>query len=142
MSKAAFVLLLASLSACMTPYVLRPGDLAPIVAQVGSEQRVAIWQRAITVLLDEGYVPQVLNEAACYVSGKQRDDVTEGALAGTIAIVTVSPEGRLRVEVGGHGVYRDEADLKRDVAEIQQRLTQEIMGSALPPATPGSGPRT
>lgn len=140
MSKAAFVLVLSAL-ACAAPYVLRPGDLAPIVAQVSSEQRIAVWQRAITVLLDEGYVPQVLNEAACYVAGKQRDDVVEGALAGTIAIVTVSPEGRLRVEVGGHGVYTNEADLKRDVAEIQQRLTQEIMGAAPAPASPGSGPR-
>src|SRR5579862_5869953 len=131
MTKLLFVL--GVLSGCAAPYLIRPGDLAPLNAQVTGDQRVAIWERAIAVLLDEGYVPQVLNEAACFISAKQRDDVTTGALAGTIAIVTISPEGVLRVEVGGSGVYNSAAELQRDVETVQKRLVEEILRRT-PPA--------
>jgi len=89
-----------------------------------------MWHRAIDVLLDEGYVPQVLNEAACFISAKQRDDVDVGALAGTAALVTISPEGRLRLEVGGAGVYNSASELKRDIAALEDKLIQEIAGRA------------
>ena len=134
MSKVLAVAVVASLCSCTRGYIIRPGDLPPIVATVPPDQRTQIWQRAITVLLDEGYVPQVLDESAAYVSGKQRDDLTTGPLAGTMAIVTVSPEGRLRVQVSGAGVYHDLSELERDIAQIQQRLTQEIL------AAPGAPP--
>jgi hypothetical protein len=133
-----------ALAACgASPQMLRPGDLAPLASQVPVEQRVAVWQRAIGVLLDEGYVPQVLNEAACYISAKQRDDVTVGAIAGTMTIVTVSPEGVLRVQVSGAGVYNSQAELARDLDAIQHRLVQEISspgGAPARPGTPGAPP--
>ena len=133
------ILGLTVLSGCATPMLLRPGDVAPITAQVSGE-RVATWQRAIVVLLDEGYIPQVLNEAACYISAKQRDDVTTGALAGTTAIVMISPDGVLRVEVGGAGVYNSAADLERDVEAVQNRLVQEIQSRAALPSAPPLAP--
>jgi hypothetical protein len=106
-----------------------------VSTQVGAERRVALWQRAIGVLLAEGYVPQVLNEAACYISAKQRDDVTVGAVAGTLAIVTVSPEGVLRIQVSGAGVYSSGSGLARDLDAIQHRLLQEIVSSRAPQAS-------
>jgi hypothetical protein len=120
---------IASLSvvACASPQLLRPGSLRPGVASVPAAQRTATWHRAIEVLLDEGYVPQVLNEAAGYVSAKQRDDIEVGALAGTIAIVTVNPDGMVRVEVGGHGIYHSADELVRDVAAEQAKLLAEIV---------------
>jgi hypothetical protein len=123
-------------AACATPQLLRPGDLAPVSAQVDAAQRVAVWHRAIGVLLDEGYVPQVLNEAACYISAKQRDDVVVGAVAGTLAIVTVSPEGVLRLQVSGVGVYHSASDLAHDLDAIQHRLIQEITSRGAAPMSP------
>ncbi len=92
---------------CVAPYALRPGTVAPVTATVPPEQRTMVWQHAIAVLLDEGYVPQVLNESACFVSAKQRDDVVAGTTGtiGATVVVTVSPEGIVRVQVSGNGIY-------------------------------------
>jgi len=117
---------------CATPRLLRPGSLHPGTASVAIDQRVATWHRAIQVLLDEGYVPQVLNEAACYVSAKQRDDISVGTLSGTIAIVIVTPDGVVRVEVGGSGIYHSDDELLRDVSAEQAKLLAEIV-AARPP---------
>jgi hypothetical protein len=129
------LLAVLAFSACATPQLLRPGDLAPVTSRVPADQRTAVWQRAIGVLLDEGYVPQVLNEAACYISAKQRDDVTVGSVAGTMTIVTVSPEGVLRVQVSGAGVYNSATELARDLDAIQHRLLQKMSSSGGPPAS-------
>jgi len=133
------LLLAATLIGCATPHVLHPGDLPPLTAQVAPEQRVAMWQRAISTVLDLGYVPQVLNEAACYIGAKQRDDVTVGTLYGTTAIVTISPEGLVRVEVGGAGIYTSDDALKVDLQKVQSQLIQAIMnrapGAAAPPSS-------
>jgi hypothetical protein len=138
--KTHFALLIALVSACATPHVLRPGELQPLTAQVSPDQRAVMWQRAISALLDEGYVPTVMNEAAGYVGAKQRDDVSVGALAGTMAIVTISPEGVVRVEVSGAGLYTSDSALVADVSKVQQQLMQEIMARApaAPPPTPAS----
>ena len=122
------VVTLALSSGCTAPYLLRPGDLPPRVIQLDPATRVALWHRAIDVLLDEGYVPQVLNEAACFISAKQRDDVQVGQLAGTTALVTISPEGRLRLEVGGVGIYHSQSELQRDVSATEDRVIREIVG--------------
>ncbi len=119
---------------------LRPGDMTPLSAQVSLDQRVATWQRAIDVLLDEGYVPQVLNESACYISAKQRDDVQVGSLSGTMVIVTVSPEGKLRLEVSGSGVYASSGGLIHDIDALQQKLMQEIVARAAAPAPAAPAP--
>jgi hypothetical protein len=132
------LLLAATLIGCATPHVLRPGDLPPLTGQVAPEQRVAMWQRAIAAVLDLGYVPQVLNEAACYIGAKQRDDLTVGNLAGTSAIVTVSPEGLVRVEVGGSGLYTSDDAIKADIQKVQGQLMQEIMTRAPAVAAPPS----
>jgi hypothetical protein len=115
------------LSACATPHVLRPGDLAPLTASVPTDQREVMWQRAIGALLDEGYVPQVLNEAACYISAKQRDDLVDDKLAGTIVLVTITPEGTLRVEVGGSGLYSSDDAFLADVQQLQAHLLSAIL---------------
>jgi hypothetical protein len=117
-------------AACATPQALRPGDLPAVLARVTPDQRVATWNRAITVLLVEGYVPQVLNQDAAYISAKRRDDATDSdVLAGTYVIVAISPEGVLRVEVAGGGTYSDSAQLVRDLQAVQTRLTSEITGT-------------
>jgi hypothetical protein len=119
-------------SACN--YYLRPGDIQPVTARVVGDQRDAVWQRAINVLLDEGYVPDVLNQQAGYISAKQRDDVQLGQLAGTMAIVTVSPDGVLRVEVSGHGEYTSSDGLLHDVQAEQDKLLKEILAASAAPA--------
>jgi len=127
----------ASLAGCNQ--YLRPGELSPLKAQVALEQRTRIWQEAIDVLLDEGYVPNVLDPLACYISAKQRDDVQVGSLTGTMTIVTISPEGRLRVEVSGQGIYASSSSLVHDLEAVQTKLRDEILAraarlSATPPA--------
>lgn len=120
-------------------YYLRPGDIQPVTARVAGDQRDAVWQHAIEVLLDEGYVPDVLNQPAGYISAKQRDDVELGKLAGTMAIVTVSPAGVVRVEVSGHGQYTSGDDLLRDVKAEQDKLLKEITAQPAPAAPPAAG---
>lgn len=125
MPKTFVVAMFCVLAACgPSAYALRPGDLPPMLERVAPDQRVATWNRAIAVLLDEGYVPQALNEAACYISAKQRDDATVAELAGTFAIVTISPDGVVRVEIGGAGVYDNASQLELDLQTIQQRLAR------------------
>ncbi|HEX4351580.1 MAG TPA: hypothetical protein VGL61_16175 [Kofleriaceae bacterium] len=116
------------------PQAVHPGDLPPLVATVAPDQRVATWNRAITVLLDEGYVPQILNQDAAYISAKRRDAATDtDELAGTNVIVTISPQGAVRVEIAGGGVYTDGSQLARDLQAVQTRLTAEI--TAAPAST-------
>jgi hypothetical protein len=79
-------------------------------------------------------VPDVLNQAAGYISAKQRDDVQLGKLAGTMAIVVVSVGGVVRVEVSGHGEYTSSDDLVRDVKAEQDKLLKEILASTAPAA--------
>jgi hypothetical protein len=132
----AFALLLVG---CYTPYVVRPGAIPPATTQVPTAERGLLWQRAVGVLLEEGYVPQVLNEAACYVSGRQREDADYGALSGTMAIVTIAPDGVLRVEVSGGGLYQTADDINGDVSKRQMHLLRRIVGQSEPsPAHPGA----
>ena len=132
---------LIALAACLfaaciptaLPQAVHPGDLPPLVTHVTPDQRDATWNRAITVLLDEGYVPQILNKDAAYISAKRRDAATDNdELAGTSVIVTISPQGAVRVEISGGGVYTDGSQLARDLQTVQTRLTTEII------ATPAS----
>ena len=126
---------------CYTPYWVRPGEVPPATATVPPEQRNVTWQRSVGVLLEEGYVPQVLNEGACYVSGRQRDDAENGVLAGSMAIVTIAPDGLLRVEVAGRGLYLSQDHLNTDVRQLQAHLLRRILNQpelALPPPPPGA----
>jgi hypothetical protein len=106
-----------------------------LTASIPVDQRVAVWHRAIGVLLDEGYVPDVLNEAACYISAKMRADIVAGSLAGTMAIVSIPPDGTLRLQVSGAGLYTSQDELTRDVATVQNRLLAEILNRPIPAPT-------
>jgi len=133
------LLVLSVLTGCN--YYLRPNELAPVVSQVEPEQRLATWNRAVVVLLDEGYVPDSLDANACFISARMRDDVQVGKLQGTLAMVVVAPDGRLRVAVSGHGEYTSSSGLLRDLTAEQERITKEILAPApmaAPVATPPS----
>jgi hypothetical protein len=121
-----------ALSGCYTSWVVRPGSLTPATANVAPADRSATWQRAIQVLLEEGYVPMAMNEAAGFVSGRQRDDVQLGTLTGATAIVTIAPDGWLRVEVAGAGYYTSEDDIVRECATRQQNLLRRILAAPSP----------
>jgi hypothetical protein len=127
------VLALTGTAGCYAQYVVRPGTIPPEVTQVAPADRVATWNKGIQVFLEEGYVPQVVNEAACVVTGKRRDDLVADALAGSMAILTVSPEGRVRIEVSGAGLYASQDQLVTDVKAEQKRLIDRLTGNA-PPA--------
>jgi hypothetical protein len=114
-------------SGCASYYYVRPGTLEPNRAQVSQDQRSAVWHRAVGALLDQGYVPQVLNEAASFISAKRREDLADDALAGTFAVVWISPEGSLRVEVTGAGFFHSEQQLINAVGERQRALLNEIL---------------
>jgi hypothetical protein len=121
------------LGGCVQQYTTRPGTFKPATASVAPAERTIAWQHAVIALLDQGYVPQVLNEAAGYISAKRREDLAADALAGTMATVVISPEGAVRVEVSGVGFYTSEQAFLDAVAQRQGQLMQAIMG-ARPPA--------
>lgn len=117
-----------------TYYHVYPGALEPSRAQVAPERRVELWQRAVGVLLDQGYVPQVLNEPACFVSAKHRDDVENDPLAQTLASVYISPDGELRVEVTGVGYFSSEKEFISAIGARQRAIFEQIVNaSGAPP---------
>jgi hypothetical protein len=122
-------------------YYMRPNQLPPAASKVAPEQRVATWNRALGVLLDEGYVPTTLDANACFISARMRDDVQLGALQGTLAMVMIAPDGRLRVAVSGHGEYTSEDGLLTALTAEQDRITKEILAPA-PPVVPAAKPAT
>jgi hypothetical protein len=127
------VVLTALLSGCAMYYRIRPGQLQPATATVATEQRSVVWQRAVTVLVDQGFVPQLLNEAACFISARRRDDLNNDMLAGTMVLVAISPEGHLRLEVGGSGVFGSEQQFLHEVSELQSHLLRLVLGQSTPP---------
>ena len=126
----------AVLSGCSMLYRVRPGQSRPATAVVDPEQRAAIWQRAVTVLLDEGYIPELLNESVCFISARRRADLVDDALAGTLVLIAISPEGNLRVEVGGSGIFhvRDgDKNLSVIIETLTRHGTQTIMAQRFLP---------
>ena len=126
------VVLAAVLSGCSMLYRVRPGQSKPAMAVVAPEQRAAIWQRAVTILLDEGFIPELLNESVCFISARRRADLVDDALAGSLVLIAISPEGNLRVEVGGSGIFQSERDLLSAVSELQGHLLSLIVRQAVP----------
>jgi hypothetical protein len=121
------------LTSCASLYYTRPGTFHPAVGSIAPSDRSAVWQRAITALLDEGYVPQVLNEAGGYISARRREDLVEDtSLVGTMATVVVAADGQVRVEVSGTGVYYSEGAFVAAITNRQQRLLARILGQPLP----------
>lgn len=118
------------LSGCTAVYYVRPGTLEPSRAQIGSEERAAVWRRAVGVLLDQGYVPQVLNESAAFISAKRREDLNSDALSGTLALVYISSDGLVRVEVVGSGLFHTEGEFLAAVGERQRLLLNLILNRA------------
>jgi hypothetical protein len=123
----------ALLSGCATWYHVHPGNLQPSFAMVSAEQRSVLWRRAVTVLLDQGYVPQVLNEAAWYINAKRREDIADDAFVGTTALFSISLEGRVRVEVSGAGLFRSEKQFLTAVGQRQEMLLDQIMNPSTEP---------
>jgi hypothetical protein len=121
------------LGACANVYYVRPGDLTPVLATVPPDQRVAVFQRAIPALLDQGYVPDVLNETAGYIKARRREDISNDALANTIALVAISPEGHVRIEVSGNGVFGSQEDFVKTISARQALIAKLILGPLAPP---------
>ena len=123
------------LTDCVGVYYTRPGAQQAAMASVAPGDRSAVWQRAVPALLDEGYVPQVLNEAAGYISARRREDLVEDtSLTGTMVTVVVTSDGRVRVEVSGTGVYGSQQDFQAAVSDRQQRLLRRILNQPEPAA--------
>lgn len=126
----------ALLTGCATWYHAHPGALGASTVAVSPDERQILWQRAIVVLLDQGYVPQVLNERASFISAKRREDIADDAFAGTIALFSVSSEGLVRMEVSGAGLFRSEAQFIAAIRERQESLLNQIL------SRPASSART
>jgi hypothetical protein len=110
------------LCGCTSFYRVRPGALEP--------------GRAAIPLLDQGYVPQVLNADAGFISAKRREDIANDAFAGTIALVYISPEGGVRVEVSGGGIFHSEDQFLDAVNQRQKLLLTLIVGRRTESANP------
>lgn len=125
------LLLLSSLlSGCASYYYVHPGRLEPSRAQIAPDERTALWRRAIGVLLDQGYAPQVLNEAALFISARRREDFDNDALAKTMVSVYISAEGAVRVEMSGVGLFTSEKQFLAAVGERQQLILNLILNRA------------
>jgi hypothetical protein len=117
---------------CNQMYYTRPGARTPATATTAAAERTAVWQHAVVALLDQGYVPEVLNESAGYINAKRREDLVGDALTGTMATVVVSPNGTVRVEVSGAGLFSSEKAFLSAVATRQGWLLQAITGTSSP----------
>ncbi len=129
---------LLGMTACYTLMAARPGTLSPATAMIAPAQRGEIWQRAIIALLDAGYVPELLNETACFIKARQREDLMPDATTRTTAIVTIGTNGALRVEVAGAGYFSSDAALAASIHQKQDDLLRQIL--AAPPAPPAAVP--
>jgi hypothetical protein len=120
--------LLVGMSAgCYSMQVARPGTLPLATASVPADQRLAAWNRSISALIDAGFIPQVFNETACYVSAKRRDDLGNDVLSGAMAVVQVTPEGVVRVQVSGVGMFSTPEDLNAEIGRRQADILQRIV---------------
>jgi hypothetical protein len=126
-SLSSFLLVLAVLLSGCSYYHVHPGALEPSRAQIAPEERAALWRRAIGVLLDQGYVPQVLNEAASFISAKRREDFENDPLARTLVLVYISPDGAVRVEVSGVGYFASEKQFISAIGERQRVILDLIL---------------
>jgi hypothetical protein len=124
---ASTLLALSLLIAGCSYYHVNPGALEPSRAQIAPEERAALWRRAIGVLLDQGYVPQVLNEAASFISARRREDFENDPLAKTLALVYISPDGAVRVEVSGVGYFASEKQFLNAIGERQRVILDLIL---------------
>jgi hypothetical protein len=134
-------LLLALLPACYRFTVLRPGGLRPATAQLPPDLRDEVWNRAIGILLDEGFVPELLNESACFIRAKQRSDLVADQTALQTAVLTIGRSGLVRVDVWGAGDYSligGDRDLAEDLAREQDHLLHRFIGLPDGAALPGS----
>lgn len=130
------LVLLIPLMGCV--YHARPGELAASRATIPVSERNVAWQHAITALLDNGYVPQVLNEAAGYIGARRRDDLDNGPLVGSLATVVFTPEGVVRVEVSGVGIGTSEKTFLDAITTRQNGIMAGIIAThaAARPVTP------
>ncbi len=126
---------------CVSFYNTRPGALTPALATIPPTERSAVWQRAIPVLLDEGYVPQVVNEASGYISARRREDLVEdSSLVGTMVTVVVTANGTVRLEVSGTGFYHSQQEFQAAVDVRQKRLLDRILNQTAATSPPPSNP--
>src|ERR1039457_3847703 len=121
------LLVLSPLFSGCSYYHVHPGALEPSRAQVAPEERAALWRRAIRVLLDQGYVPQVLNEEASCISAIRREDFENDPLARTLVLVYISPDGAVRVELSGVGYFASEKQFISAIGERQRAILDLIL---------------
>ena len=130
------LLVLSPLFSGCSYYHVHPGALEPSRAQVAPEERAALWRSAIGALLDQGYVPDVLNEAASFISAKRREDFENDPLAKTLASVYISPDGAVRVEVSGVGYFASEKQFLNAIGERQRLILDLILNRSGGATTP------
>ncbi|HSY49038.1 MAG TPA: hypothetical protein VLC46_09515 [Thermoanaerobaculia bacterium] len=117
------------LTGCVNFYHVHPGTLPVSSASIPPDQKDAVWKRAVVVLLDQGYVPQILNHDAYYISAKRREDIDNDAFAGTIALFSITADGQVRVEVSGGGLFHSEQQFIAAVGQRQDELLRLILNS-------------
>jgi len=114
-------------SGCADVFYARPGTTLPAVATIPAVEREAVLDRAVPVLLDEGYVPQLVNQQAGYIIAKHREDWSDDTLVGTMATLVVTSNGVVRLEVSGVGYFHSAGEFQAAVKARQQRLLTRIL---------------
>jgi hypothetical protein len=112
---------------CVNWYYAHPGAIGAAMANTAPAARSELWQRAVLVLIDNGYVPQVLNEQAAYIMARRREDIADDAFARTIAIFTISSKGQARLGISGEGRFRSEAEFVAAAQERQEALLKLVL---------------
>jgi hypothetical protein len=135
-SVGASLLVFASLLSGCSYYHVHPGALEPSRAQVDPDERSVLWRSAIGALLDQGYVPEVLNESASFISARRREDFENDPLAKTLALVYISPDGGVRVQMSGVGYFASEKQFLSAIGERQRAILDLILSRSGRAAAP------
>jgi hypothetical protein len=76
------------------------------------------------------------NETAGFIKEKRREDIADDALANTIALVAISPDDRVRIEVSGSGLLSFEVDFVKTISARQALFAQLILNPSQPVPDP------
>ena len=79
---------------CATTSTVPPSAHRAAMASVPPAQRLEVWRRAIAVLLDDGYIPELLDEPAAFIRARRLDNTN-------VATFLVAPDGVARLELSG-----------------------------------------
>ncbi len=124
-------LLVLSLGGCATtaPQMGQAiGVAGSAVAVIPNQEREAVWHDAMSVLLDYGYVPLVIDEKSGLINARKIDAGSgDPEMRWTRVIVNIAPDGLLRVQMGAIGVFPSSQEMDAEVRRRQDVILRAIL---------------